>query len=62
MAYVDGQSLKEKLVGGPLPFDEALEMCVQVALGLGEAHAKVSSIETSNRRIFSLLLRGCEDC
>jgi len=40
MAYVDGQSLKEKLVSGPLPFDEALEMCVQVALGLGEAHAK----------------------
>jgi len=62
MAYVDGQSLKEKLVGGPLPFDEALEMCVAGCSGTWEAHAKGivhRDIKPSN---LLLLLAGCEDC
>ena len=38
MAYIDGQSLKEKIARGPLKIDEALEIAVQVAAGLAEAH------------------------
>ena len=40
MAYIDGQSLKEKIARGPLKIDEALEIAVQVAAGLEEAHRK----------------------
>ena len=40
MAYIEGESLKQRISGGPLPFDEAIEVCVQVALGLREAHSK----------------------
>jgi eukaryotic-like serine/threonine-protein kinase len=40
MAYIEGESLKQKISRGPLPFDEAIETCIQVALGLREAHSK----------------------
>lgn len=40
MAYIEGESLKQKISRGPLPFDEAIETCLQVALGLREAHSK----------------------
>jgi TolB-like protein/tetratricopeptide (TPR) repeat protein/predicted Ser/Thr protein kinase len=40
MAYIDGQSLREKIARGPLKIDEALEIAVQVAAGLEEAHRK----------------------
>ncbi|MEE9270156.1 MAG: protein kinase, partial [Candidatus Krumholzibacteria bacterium] len=38
MAYLDGQSLKEKLEARPLKFDEAVDFAMQVADGLQEAH------------------------
>jgi serine/threonine protein kinase/dienelactone hydrolase len=40
MAYVEGQSLREKIAGQPLPLDEALDLAIQVAEGLEEAHNK----------------------
>ena len=40
MAYVKGESLKEKIEKGPLKLDEALEIAIQVAAGLEEAHKK----------------------
>jgi len=40
MAYVEGQSLKEKIDKGPLKLDEALDIALQVAEGLEEAHKK----------------------
>ncbi len=40
MAYIDGQSLKERIRSGPVEFGEALDIAVQVAEGLQEAHVK----------------------
>jgi len=40
MAYIEGESLKQRISRGPLPFDEGIETCTQVALGLREAHSK----------------------
>jgi len=40
MAYIDGRSLKARIAQGPLKVDEALEIAVQVAEGLEEAHRK----------------------
>ena len=39
MAFVDGQSLEEKVSSGPLGPKEAVDIAVQVAEGLQEAHA-----------------------
>ena len=40
MPYVKGQSLKEKIVLGPLPVAEAIDIANQVAEGLKEAHER----------------------
>jgi serine/threonine-protein kinase len=40
MAYIEGQSLKKKLEPGPLEFEEALQIAIQVAEGLSEAHKR----------------------
>jgi len=40
MGYIEGESLKEKIAGGPLKVDEALDIAIQVAQGLQEAHKK----------------------
>ena len=40
MAYIEGQSLKEKIASGPFELDEALNIATQVAEGLQEAHKK----------------------
>ena len=40
MEYVDGQSLRAKIEKGPLELDEALNISIQVAEGLEEAHKK----------------------
>jgi len=40
MGYIEGQSLKERISSGPLKLDEALDITIQVAEGLGEAHGK----------------------
>jgi len=40
MAYVEGQSLREKLESGPLELDEALRIATQAAQGLQIAHKK----------------------
>lgn len=40
MAYVDGQSLYEKIKSGPLNLDEAVDIAIQAAQGLYEAHEK----------------------
>ncbi len=40
MAYIEGQSLKEKVEQGLVEIDEALDIAIQVAEGLEEAHKK----------------------
>jgi len=40
MVYVDGQSLEEKVESGVLEINEALDIAIQVAEGLKEAHDK----------------------
>ncbi len=40
MAYVEGQSLRERIAKGPLNTEEAIEIAAQVAEGLEEAHKK----------------------
>ena len=40
MAFIAGQSLKDKMASGPLSTQEALDISAQVAEGLFEAHAK----------------------
>ncbi len=40
MAYVEGQTLRERIRSGPSPEDESLEIAIQVAEGLEEAHKK----------------------
>ena len=39
MSYYDGETLKKQIARGPLPIDEALDIAIQVAQGLAEAHA-----------------------
>ena len=39
MAYYDGETLRERLVRGALPADEARDIATQLARGLGAAHA-----------------------
>ncbi len=38
MEYVDGENLAQRLAGGPLPIDDALAVCSQIAAGLEAAH------------------------
>ncbi|MHC4538969.1 MAG: protein kinase domain-containing protein, partial [Planctomycetota bacterium] len=38
MAHIDGQSLYEKIKSGPLDLDEAVDIAIQAAQGLYEAH------------------------
>ena len=38
MAYVEGQSLKKRLVSGPFSIEETLDIAIQVSDGLKEAH------------------------
>ena len=40
MAYLEGQSLQDKIANGPLEIDEAVDIAQQVALGLQAAHKK----------------------
>jgi serine/threonine-protein kinase len=40
MAYYEGRTLKDKLAGGALRVDEAIEIASQLASGLGKAHEK----------------------
>ena len=40
MEYIEGQSLKQKILKGPLNQSEALDIAIQVAEGLEEAHKK----------------------
>jgi len=40
MAYIEGQSLKEKIESGPLDLEESVKIVTQVAEGLQEAHKK----------------------
>ena len=40
MEYVEGESLREKVAEGPLPFDHVLDIALQVCAGMDEAHKK----------------------
>jgi serine/threonine protein kinase len=41
MAYIDGRSLSQEIETGPPKLDEALDIAIQVAEGLQEAHEKL---------------------
>ena len=38
LEYVEGDSLADRLASGPLPLEDAIEICRQVALGIEAAH------------------------
>jgi Tol biopolymer transport system component len=38
LEIVEGESLAQKLAAGPLPFEEALAVCAQIAAGVSAAH------------------------
>ncbi len=40
LELVEGETLAERITRGPLPVDEALEVCRQIAEGLEAAHEK----------------------
>jgi serine/threonine protein kinase/Tol biopolymer transport system component len=40
MEFLEGETLAERIKKGPLPVDEALELCIQIAEGLESAHEK----------------------
>jgi len=40
MAHIKGESIKDKIISGPLDINEALNIVIQVADGLQEAHEK----------------------
>ncbi|KPJ49752.1 hypothetical protein AMJ40_04900, partial [candidate division TA06 bacterium DG_26] len=40
MGFYEGQTVKEKIEKGPLEFEEAVEIAVRTAQGLGKAHSK----------------------
>src|SRR6059036_2402789 len=51
MEYVEGEPLSQKLKGGPLALSEAIDIGVQVAEALEEAHARAivhRDIKSSN--------------
>ena len=37
--YVEGETLRERLLAGPVPVDQALDICLQTASALAAAHA-----------------------
>ena len=40
MACYDGESLKQRIERGPLPIDQTIEIAIQIAEGLANAHSK----------------------
>lgn len=40
MAFYDGESLAQRIRRGPLPFRDAVDIAIQIAQGLAEAHAR----------------------
>ncbi len=40
MALIEGESLRDKIGGGPLKLDKAIDLAVQIAEGLAAAHGK----------------------
>jgi serine/threonine protein kinase/tetratricopeptide (TPR) repeat protein len=40
MELIEGESLRERIAGGPLPVDEAIEFARQIAAGLEKAHQR----------------------
>ena len=40
MEYVEGQSLKAKIDKGPIEIEEALDIAIQMAEGMEQAHKK----------------------
>jgi len=54
MEFLDGQTLKDRISGKPLPLDRVLELSSEISDALDAAHAKASSTVTSSPPTSSL--------
>ena len=52
MEFLDGEILKHRISGKPLPFDEMLELAIQIPMHSGQHMPKASSIETLSQPTF----------